>query len=224
MPASVTVVFLLLWLLPALMEQKFNVDPRPFRRAVWLVLMIGFGVLIRNSESWYTTKTLAVGQGGDRILTYDSHRDLAGAGLQLTLDWIKKNVPQAATLAVLPEGTTINYLSRRTNPTPCLDWTPTVLTAFGQANMTAAFEKNPPDYICLVRRDMAEFGVGYFGGSPDYGGEVMKWIGKNYQPVYQVGQEPLRSGMFGIEILKRQSSRGLEQAENFVLQSSTPRR
>ena len=224
MPASVTAMFLLLWLLPVLLEQKFNVDPRPFRLAVWLVLMIGFGVLIRDSESWYTAKTLAVGQGGDRIRTYDSHRDLTGAGVQLAVTWIEKNVPTEGTLAVLPEGTAINYLSRRTNPTPCLDWTPTVLTAFGQADMTAAFEKNPPDYVCLVTRDMAEFGVGNFGGSPDYGGEVMQWIGKNYQPVYQVGREPLRSGMFGIEILKRATFQSVGGLENFVLQSSTPRR
>jgi hypothetical protein len=221
MPAAITAIFLLFWLLPVLLEQRYNVDPRPFRLAVWLVLMIGFGILIRDSESWYTAKTFAVGQGGDRILAYDPRLYPAGADIQLAVAWIKKNVPRDGTLAVLPEGATINYLSRRANSTPCLDWTPTVLTAFGQANMTAAFEKNPPDYICLVTRDMAEFGVGYFGSSPAYGGEVMHWIGKNYQPVYQVGQEPLRSDMFGIEILKRQSSRGLEQAENFVLQSST---
>ena len=111
------------------------------------------------------------------------------------------------TLAVLPEGTTINYLSRRVNPTPCLDWSPTVLTAFGQAGMTAAFEKNPPDYIFLVERDTSEFGVGYFGRSPGYGVELMQWIGKNYQPVYLIGHEPLRNGLFGIEILKRLPSR-----------------
>jgi hypothetical protein len=221
MPAAVTAIFLLFWLLPVLLEKRHKVDPRPFRRAVWLALMIGFGVLVYDSESWYTAKTLAVGQGGDRIITFDPHLDPTGTGVQMALAWIDQNVPREGTLAVLPEGTTINYLSRRVNPTPCLDWTPTVLTAFGQANMTAAFEKKPPDYICLVTRDMAEFGVGSFGGSPDYGGEVMQWVGKNYQPVYQIGKEPLRSGMFGIEILKRQSSGRSENSKNFVLQNST---
>ena len=206
MPAAVTAILLLFWLLPVLLEQKFNMDPRPFRLAVWLVLMIGIGVLVHDSESWYAAKTLAVGQDGDRIVTFDQHLHPAGADVQLAVAWIGKNVPPDGTLAVLPEGTTINYLSRRANSTPCLDWTPTVLTAFGQANMTAAFEKSPPDYICLVTRDMAEFGIGDFGSSPDFGGELMQWIAKNYQPVYQVGQEPLRSGMFGIEILKLLSS------------------
>ena len=224
MPAAVTAIFLLFRLLPVLLEKKYNMDPQPFRRAVWLVLMIGFGVLVYDSESWYRTKTLAVGQGGDRIMTYDLHRDQAGAAVQLALEWIDRNVPPEGTLAVLPEGTTINYFSRRVNPTPCLDWTPTVLTAFGEAGMTTAFEKNPPDYICLVTRDMSEFGVGPFGSSPNYGEGVMQWIQKNYQPVYQVGHEPLRSGMFGVEILRRQSSGRMENAKNFVLQNALPPR
>ena len=207
MPAAITAIFLLFWLLPVLLEKKYDVDPRPFRFAVWLSLMIGFGVLVRDSESWYTTKDLAVGAGGDRIFAFDPRLNPAGAGVRLALEWIEKNVPRDGTLAVLPEGTTLNYLSRRVNPTPCLDWTPTVLTAFGQAGMTAAFEKNPPDYILLVERDTSEFDIGYFGRSPGYGAELMQWIGENYQPVYLIGHEPLRNGLFGIEILKRLPSR-----------------
>jgi hypothetical protein len=220
MPAAVTAIFLLLWLLPVLLEKKYNLDPRPFRLAVWMVLLIGFGSLVRDSESWYKPKTLAVGRGGDRIYAIDPRFDIKGECIRRVLVLIEQHIPGEGTLAVLPEGTTINYLSRRANSTPCLDWTPTVLTAFGQTGMTAAFEKNPPDYICLVTRDMAEFGVGDFGSSPDYGGELMQWIGKNYEQVYQIGQEPLRSGTFSIEILKRQSSGQPQSAKNFVLQNS----
>ncbi|HUA38345.1 MAG TPA: glycosyltransferase family 39 protein [Candidatus Sulfopaludibacter sp.] len=221
MPAAVITIYLLLWLLPVLLEKKYNVDPRPFRLTVWLALLIGFAGLVHDSESWYTTKDLAVGQGGDRILAFDPRLNPAGAGVGLALEWIEKNVPRDGTLAVLPEGTTINYLSRRVNPTPCLDWTPTVLTAFGQAGMTAAFEHDPPDYVFLVERDTAEFGVGYFGRSPGYGVELMQWIGENYQPVYLIGHEPLRNGLFGIEILKRQPASPPSGAKNFVLQNPT---
>ena len=37
---------------------------------------------------------------------------------KFALSWIQNNVPPNATLAVLPEGAMINYLSRRVNPTP----------------------------------------------------------------------------------------------------------
>ena len=220
MPAAVTAIYLLFWLLPVLLDKKYNVDPRPFRLAVWLTLMIGFGVLFRDSESWYLTKNLVVGQGGDRILAFDPRLNPGSAGVRLALAWIEENVPRNGTLAVLPEGTTINYLSRRVNPTPCLDWTPTVLTAFGQAGMTAAFEKNPPDYLFLVERDTSEFGVGYFGRSPGYGVELRQWIEKNYQPVYLIGHEPLRNSRFGIEVLRRLPAGPPAGAKIFVLQNS----
>jgi hypothetical protein len=74
---------------------------------------------------------------------------------------------------------------------------------YGQTTMTAAFEKDAPDYICLVERDTSEYGVGPFGRSPGYGAELMQWIEKNYQPAYLIGQEPFRNGLFGIEFLKR---------------------
>ncbi|MGD0086180.1 MAG: glycosyltransferase family 39 protein [Verrucomicrobiota bacterium] len=220
MPAAVTAIYLLFWLLPEVLDRKFDVDPRPFRLAVWLALLIGFGILFRDSETWYVAKTFAVGQGGDRMLAFDPRLNPAGAGVRLCLSWIEENVPREGTLAVLPEGTTINYLSRRVNPTPCLDWSPTMLTVFGQAGMTAAFENHPPDYICLVERDTSEFGVGYFGHSPGYGVELMQWIGNHYRPVYLIGHEPLQNGLFGIQLLKRLSSGPPPNAENIVLQNS----
>jgi len=188
------------------------------------VLLIGLGVLFYDSESWYTAKTLAVDQGGDRIYAFNPQFNPTGEGVKQALAWIEKNVPQNGTLAVLPEGAMLNYLSRRVNPTPCLDWTPNVLIALGQAKMTASFEKNPPDYICLVERDTSEFGVGYFGHSPGYGVELMQWIEKNYQPVHLIGREPLRNRMFGIEFLKRSSSGDPTEGDNFVLPNSTPPR
>ncbi|MGA2029268.1 MAG: hypothetical protein ABSG87_04245 [Verrucomicrobiota bacterium] len=204
MPAAVGAIYLLLWLLPRLLEKKYDVDPRPFRLAVWMALMVGFGILFHQSASWYALKKLPVGQGGDEIIAFDPRINPSGEGIKEALAWIDKNVPRKGTLAILPEGTTINYLSRRVNPTPCLDWTPTVLSVFGQTNMTATFEKNPPDYILLVERDTSEFGVGYFGHYPGYGTDLMRWIEKNYQPVQLIGNEPLQNGLFGIKILKRQ--------------------
>jgi len=224
MPAAVTAIFLLFWLLPVLLETKFNVAPKPFRLAGWLAVMIGFGVLFHDSESWYAAKTLAVDQDGDRMLAFAPQFNPSGQAVNQALAWIDKNVPTDATLAVLPEGTAINYFSRRVNPTPCLDWSPNVLVALGQAGMTAAFEKSPSDYICLVERDTSEFGVGPFGQSPDYGLELMQWIEKNYQPVYLIGQEPFRNGMFGIEFLKRLPLVEPATVKNFVLPNSPPPR
>jgi hypothetical protein len=204
MPAFVSAVYLLLWLLPRLLENKFQVPARLFRATVSLVLLIGFGSLFLQSEKFYAAKNLAVGQANDRIMAFGPQGNSVEARTtKATLAWIETNVPPAATIAVLPQGVIVNYLSRRINPTPCLDWNPTMFTVFGQEKMTAAFEKNPPDYILLVEWKSYEFGIGYFGHYPGYGVELMQWIGKNYTPVELLGSEPLQNGLFGMKILKR---------------------
>ena len=204
MPAFVSGVYLLLWLLPLLLKNRFQVPARPFRAAIWLVLMIGFGSLFLGSEKFYAAKNLAVGRGNDRIIAFGPQGNSVEARTtRAALSWIETNVPPDATVAALPQGVIVNYLTRRINPTPCLDWNPTMFPVFGQEKMTAAFEKNPPDYLLLVEWNTYEFGIGYFGHYPGYGVGLMQWIDKNYRPVQLVGSEPLQNGLFGIKILKR---------------------
>ena len=204
MPAFVSAVYLLLWLLPLLLEKKFQVPARPLRVIVWLVLLVGFVSLFRQSEKFYAAKNFAVGRGGDRILAVGPPgNSVEAVTTRAALAWLETNAPPAATIAALPQGAMLNFLSRRINPTPCLDWNPTMFTVFGQDKMTAAFEKNPPDYILLVEWKTYEFGLGYFGREPGYGVELMRWLDRNYQPVQLFGSEPLQNGLFGIKIWQR---------------------
>ena len=201
MPAFVTSIYLLFYLLPKLLMRWFDVPGGEFRLMIGLVLVIGYWNLFDFSQAIYDQKSLALGNGGDRIFTYnlateESH-DVCGALL-----WADKYLPPDATLAVLPEGVTLNYLTRHVNPTPCLFWDPNCLAMFGQSNMVSAFEKNPPDYIFIAERDYSEFRAGNFGGSPDFCQGLMEWIGKNYQPQFLIGNEPLKGLGFGIKILK----------------------
>lgn len=205
MPAFVSAVYLLLWLLPRLLENNFQVPARFFRATVWLVLLIGFASLFLGSEKMFAAKNLVVGQGKDRIIAFGPDGNSVEARtVNAALAWIDTNVPSGATLAALPQGVMLNYLSRRINPTPCLDWNPTMFNVFSQEKMTAAFEKTPPDYVLLVEWNAYEFGIGgEFGHYPGYGLELMQWIEKNYTPAALFGSEPLKNGLFGIKILKR---------------------
>jgi hypothetical protein len=112
------------------------------------------------------------------------------------------NGPANATFAVVPYGITLNYLTRRVNPTPCLIWEPNVLAVCGQKEMTERFEAHPPDYVLLVGGNHYDWGIAYFGSDPSDGAEVMDWIRKNYQRVSVIGHEPLRDTQFGLEFLK----------------------
>jgi hypothetical protein len=188
-----------------LLENRFDVPSRPFRATVWLVLVIAIASLFLGSENFLAAKNLSVGQGKDRILAFGPQGNAVEARtIQAALAWMENNVPSDATMAALPQGALLNYLSLHRNPTPCLDWNPTMFTVFSQEKMTAAFENNPPDYVLLVEWNAYEFGIGgEFGHFPGYGVELMEWIDKNYAPAALFGSEPLKNGLFGIKILKR---------------------
>ena len=186
MPAFAGAVYLFVWLLPLLLEQRYRVRFHLFRVTACLVLMIGFVYLFLRSEYYYSLKNTPVGHDGDNIITYGSSMNPFHDNVQLALSWIQKNVLPGATLAVLPEGAMINYLSRHVNPTHCPVWLPPEMEAFGQTNMAAVFQRHSPDYVVILERSGVEYGVGYFGYYPRYGTELMRWIGEHYTRVYPV--------------------------------------
>jgi hypothetical protein len=214
MPAFLSAIYLLLHLLPRFFQPRMDTDKRgcktdtsttrSFRAAILIFLLAGLARLEIQSELFYKDKNFTLGSGGDRIVTYDPKIDPTGAAMASAATWIETHTAPTNTLAVLPEGVMLNYLTRRDNPTPYVVFAFEVW-AFGEQNMLAAYEKNPPDYIILIQRDSSEYGVPYFGLQKGYGFDVMQWVGRNYEPVELIGSEPLQSGAFGIKILKRLS-------------------
>lgn len=211
MPASLTCVYFLIWYLPQrIASSGFN---RGFYRVSILILLaIGVGRLLLISNDAFKEKTFALGHDGDTILTLPSQPSPGGKqtsphgkGLQLTIDWLEKNTVPGSTLAVLPEGVTLNYLARRPNPSPYTLFVPAEIKANGEENMLRSFERGRPDYIAIVHRDHSEYGIRFFGKDPGNGLSIMRWIEANYTPVYLIGREPLQDERFGIKILKRKA-------------------
>ena len=206
MPAFAGAVYFFVWLLPMWLERRYQVRFHLFRATASLVLLAGFIHLFLNSESYYLQKDVPVGHGEDKIMTYHPAVDPFHGNVELALSWVQENVPPEATLAVLPEGAMINYLSRHVNPTPFLSWVPPVMEVYGQTNMAAAFEKNPPDYVLIIARNTAEFGVGFFGRYQGYGTALMRWMGDHYdqvQPVAGLRAASDESSFSELQIWKR---------------------
>ena len=224
MPAFLSAIYLLLHLLPQFLQSLMSnvrcpTCPAPegqsgfglwtldlglksFRTAISIFLLAGLARLAIHSELFYKDKNFTLGSGDDRMVTYDPKIDPTGAAMAAAAAWIETNTAPTNTLAVLPEGVMLNYLTRRDNPPPYVVFAFEVW-AFGEQTMLAAYEKNPPDYIVLVQRDSSEYGVPYFGLQKGYGWDVMQWVRRNYEPVELIGSEPLQSGGFGVKILRR---------------------
>lgn len=204
MPAAIFVVFLLVWLLPEELN-RFEVNPIAFRILATVFIAVGIFQLLKISNGFYQAKGFTVGQGNDRIIAYNPNVRDAGYGyaVQEAVTWIQNNTSPSNTLAVLPEGVMVNYLTRRINPTPYTVFALSEIQAYGETNMIRAYDRNSPDYILLIHRNSSEFKMNYFGLERGYGYDMMQWIRTNYSSVWLIGHEPLRTDLFGIKLLKR---------------------
>jgi hypothetical protein len=184
MPAFLNAVYFLLWLLPSFLEGR-GAQAVYFRAAISLGLLIGFGQLWLDSKFSYDQRTAWVGQGADRMLAFRPAFLPTGVTLGRVADWIETNTPPHGTLAVLPDGAMLNYLSRRDNPTGYLRWNLAESTVFGQDEMNRAFMRSQPDYIVLVEFKISQFGLKPFGQDPRDGLDLKQWINAHYQTVYE---------------------------------------
>src|SRR5262249_11506232 len=91
-------------------------------------------------------------------------------------------LPPQATVATIPEGIMLNYLSRRPNPTRSINLMPPEVLMFSEQNILADFQLHPPDYIIIIRRFDAASYV-YKSVAADYGAQIFSWIAENYVQV-----------------------------------------
>jgi hypothetical protein len=143
-------------------------------------------------------RPFTAGTGGDSFRTDERGRLAAAIVEQLTT----RSGPNE-TLAVLPDGVMINYLARRSNPTPYVIGNPVDMTVFGEDRMLAAYAARPPDFIALVHCDTAIYGYRFFG--QDYAVDLGSWIRAHYETVGLAGSPPFQDERFGILLLRRKS-------------------
>jgi hypothetical protein len=145
-----------------------------------------------------------VGRGSDAIVVEGPERSSRGAVIARALDRLEAAMPADASLLVLPEGIGLNYWLRRRNPTRFNLFLPAESRAFGgDAALLENLRANAPDFVVLMHRDSAEFGVGPFGQDPRNGRRLREWIDANYLRIAQIGAEPFRDRRFGLVMLRR---------------------
>ncbi|GMV43865.1 MAG: hypothetical protein AMXMBFR64_55810 [Myxococcales bacterium] len=167
------------------------------RAGALAVVLVGVVAQLGTTRGFLHAKTVVVGSGGDSF-----RADSRGELVNHALETIATLAEPGATLAVLPEGVMLNYLSRRTNPTPYVIFMPLELVLFGEEAMVARFDASPPDWIVLVHKDTSEYGYPLFG--VDYAVQLRAWVRDHYEPVRRFGQEPLVPGtVFGVQVLRR---------------------
>ncbi|HZM00039.1 MAG TPA: hypothetical protein VFD43_07280, partial [Planctomycetota bacterium] len=115
--------------------------------------------------------------GADRFLAPAPSAALVNGLLEL----IATHAGPGDTLAVLPEGSLLNCLSRRANPTPYTSVMPPEAIVFGEPAILAAYQSRPPDLVAVLPRDLSEYGRAGFGQDHLVG--LWEWLTRNYEQV-----------------------------------------
>lgn len=201
LPSVITLLVMLTWFLPGQLD-KNSVRPTAGLLPVLIVIAtLGIGY-VNLSNTIYAKKTYSIGDGSDRLMTFVPKVDSRGPIVAKTITWLQKNLDDEDTLTVLPEGVLLNYLTRHANPGRYTNFMPPELSAFGEDRMLQDLKNKPPNYVILVHKDTAEYGVGLFGQDKTYGQQIMNWIRETYTPVIVFGEPPLVNDEFGIEVLR----------------------
>lgn len=181
MPGTLVLVHVAIHSIPRWLEQRIGTG-NTFR-AVAIGLLSACALF--HASIWMRidhTKTLAIGSGGDRFYV-DPKFDDRSVPTALTLEYLQSVMRNDETLAVFPEGTTLNYLLRKRNPTPFLMVNPFEFDAFGgEERVLESLNHSAPDYIVFVTMNMAVHGRGEFG-NPQFGGMIRAFIEDQYEIV-----------------------------------------
>ncbi|MGH7177554.1 MAG: hypothetical protein ACREJC_09260 [Tepidisphaeraceae bacterium] len=151
-------------------------DPLAPRATALLVLGVALLYHLRAYQRSFPLRPVRVGEGPN--VTWC---DLNGLSFNEMLGILRSQAPAGATLAVLPEGAMINFLTQRINPTGFVSLKPTDVAMFGSDRILRAFQTNPPDYIVTIPSNTEMYGVKSFAS--DYGRVIWRWIARNYEPI-----------------------------------------
>jgi hypothetical protein len=175
MPATVLTVAALVEWIPAAIARRGG-GAAVFRAVSLAALAVAIAAHLGVAEQRYRAKRYEIGTGADRFLV-----GARGQRVIEALDGIVTRLGPDETLAVVPEGVMINYLLRRRNPTPYINFMPPEFVLFGEREILDAFAADPPDLVVVAAKNTREYGVGDFGAG--YGKAFWTWLMRNYTVV-----------------------------------------
>jgi hypothetical protein len=168
--------------------------------SVGVFLALGLWSIQERSRQVLSFKTQPIGEGSDQFYGFSSKVDATSTLLESARTTLStKN--DCGSLLVIPEGVMLNYLLRKPVPIKGYNFNPYWLHWRDQ--ILDGLQKTPPDYIALISRDMREYGMNYFGESPEHGKDILTWIQANYREVWQAGGNPLDMNQRGVILLRR---------------------
>ena len=183
LPALALAVTLVLGALPQWVQARGG-SAVVCRAAASSLVVLAAVTVLRLSLSMAATRSLPIETelGAFRA-------DARGELLREALELVEREVPEHASLLVVPEGAMVNVLAQRRAGTRRVSLIPPVglpsSSSLGEAAVLAELAAAPPDYLLLAPRDVSEWGFRRFG--EDLAPRVGVWLRAAYLPLAGLG-------------------------------------
>jgi hypothetical protein len=202
LPATVVTLILIADLLPRAIAARGSARAaRTFRVFAVVVFAAAAVPYLVLSYYGYRQRVIPVGSGGDRFYASGATDAWQGRAVAEAVRMLATARP--GTLAVMPEGVMLNYLTRRDSPLKVINLMPPELMTVGEDEVLRSLDAAPPEFVLLVQRDVREYGYPPFGADPRYGERIVQWVRGRYREVRVVGLDPLHRQSSGIAIFQR---------------------
>jgi hypothetical protein len=181
LPVSV-VMFTYLWVGPFAEWVRHGRTARA-ARTIALTLIVGNALATSGilAYRYQTRNTVAITSARGTIIAAP---DVAQAWNE-ALAYIDRHTRPGDPVAVMPEGTSLNFLSGRKNPLREEITTPGFLDAAGEERAIRQLRDAGTKLVLITNRPTAEFGPAAFGR--DYCQRLMRWIEAQYTPCAMFG-------------------------------------
>lgn len=194
-PAGVALTVVLVEIVPAWIGRRTGSGALVRLAGVGLLLLT-LGVHGAFSVAQARGKDVRVAGGGD-VLWGEGNLAVA---VDRILERIEETTAPDATLVVVPEGASLNYWTRRENPTRHVSFMPPELAIYGSDRMIRALERGRPDFVVLWKRPLPDYGGGRYGDAPATGADIVDFVREGYTCVERI---PVHGWRFDLELLER---------------------
>jgi hypothetical protein len=159
------------------------------------VLTLGCASIAEKSNAIRAEQTQPVGSEADRFYAFNREVDPIGP----LVNWVVKRLATEppGSLLVLPDGLSINFLTRR------ISVMPGVGGGGPDEPRMERLRQSPPDYVVLISLDLAEHGIRRYGTPGNSGYLMLQWVNQNYTVAASWGDPFSGTNLKGARILRR---------------------
>lgn len=193
-PAELVWTIALLWMLPRAWDTGSGRRQAVFAGALTVIIMFLLPI-IQVSRNYFFTRTQQITTPRGSLAL-----DQRGVAVRELLTRLRHDARPGESLAVLPEGAMLNFLSGHANPTPYVNLLVREILVDGEERIVQSFSEHPPDWIAFVHRPAPEYEVAMF--CDGYGRKLCAWINAHYTQQALFGAVPNRDDRFGILLLR----------------------